>query len=65
METKRGYCEDCDAPRKLERPTANHVVHLIITIITMGLWLPVWLMACVRFGGWQCSTCGGKDVHKN
>jgi len=31
-------------------------------VLTCGLWLLVWLAACVRIGGWQCTECGGKQV---
>lgn len=31
----------------VKRP-ANHVLHLLLTIFTFGLWTPVWIiMACV------------------
>jgi hypothetical protein len=26
----------------------NHVLHLILTILTAGLWLPVWILLVVQ-----------------
>lgn len=58
-----GYCRNCAAPRKLERKGTNHILHLLLSIVTFGVWLIVWLLvARLRFGGWNCSVCGSDDV---
>lgn len=31
-----------------KKPETNHVVHAIISILTGGLWLPVWLILALR-----------------
>lgn len=48
------------------RGKTSHVLHFIITLLTGGLWLPVWIIATVRnkqwvpivakFDGW-CQGC--------
>jgi len=39
---------------------ANHVLHLLLTILTAGLWSIVWLLASIRIGGWRCEHCGSR-----
>lgn len=33
---------------KGKRP--NHVLHLILSLVTLGIWLPVWLVLAVVMG---------------
>jgi hypothetical protein len=62
LELKGGYCRDCDKTQKVFRKTPNHILHLILSIVTGGLWLIVWLILMIRFGGWRCDECGSKRV---
>ena len=43
------------AVRADRRKRPNHVLHLLLTLITAGLWLPVWLLIAMRSagGGWS------------
>ena len=56
-ETQR-YCPSCERNVLARRKGTNHVLHLLLSIITVGLWLPIWLLASVRMGGWRCASCG-------
>ncbi|WP_146678852.1 hypothetical protein [Pirellula sp. SH-Sr6A] len=38
------------------------MLHLLLSILTIGLWLICWLLACIKIGGWQCPNCGGKKL---
>jgi len=51
------HCPMCGAERICERPGPNHVLHLLLSLLTGGLWLFVWLVACLRVGGWHCTVC--------
>lgn len=31
-----------------ERKRVNHWMHLIVTILTGGLWLPIWIIQSIR-----------------
>jgi hypothetical protein len=53
-----GYCGRCKEPVLVRRRGANHILHLLLTICTAGLWLIVWLGVGIRFGGWRCTRCG-------
>jgi hypothetical protein len=39
----------------------NHVLHLILSVVTLGLWIPVWLFVSV-FGGEDHFTVSRPDV---
>lgn len=30
-----------------ERKKTNHLLHLILTLVTVGLWLPVWIIVAI------------------
>ncbi len=41
--------------------TPNHILHLVLSLFTCGLWLPVWLIIVLAsIGGYRCSKCGSK-----
>lgn len=52
------WCRRCQACTLHYRQAANHVLHFLITCFTCGLWLIVWFLLSVKFGGWQCRECG-------
>jgi hypothetical protein len=61
LQYKGGFCKTCDAPRKLERKGANHILHLLLSVITFGWWLIIWaLLSLPSIGGWRCSMCGSR-----
>lgn len=59
------YCSNCEKQTLWARPGTNHILHLLLTVLVCGFWLPVWVMASIRIGGWRCQTCGGKDRSLN
>jgi len=42
----------------IRRKGTNHVLHLLLTVLTAGLWLIVWILVSIKIGGWRCSQCG-------
>ena len=40
----------------------NHLLHLLLTLITGGLWLPIWALVCVRAATkpYRCPVCGAE-----
>lgn len=51
-------CARCNnlMPHTVKAP--NHVMHLIITLLTAGIWLIGWLIAVVMPGNAKCGKCG-------
>ena len=60
MQETQKRCDDCGRLVLARRPGPNHVFHLILTILTGGLWLIVWILSIPRMGGWRCSGCGAR-----
>ena len=57
----RRFCKTCGENRLAVRTTPNHVLHLILTILTAGLWAIVWvIVSVVSAGNFRCSQCGSK-----
>jgi len=62
MKYRAGYCDVCAENQKLERKSGNHVLHLILSIITLGWWVIIWILVAVSSEPWTCSKCGTKKV---
>ena len=55
------HCKRCKQMTMHLIPGTSHVLHVILSIITAGLWLPVWLLVHWNNRTWsQCSSCGRK-----
>ena len=54
------YCKNCDTNVLAIRQSPNHILHLLLSIVTCGWWLIVWFLVSIKMGGWQCSRCGSK-----
>lgn len=53
------FCAHCNKNTMATGTTPNHVLHLILTLFTVGLWLIVWvLVAAGKIGGYRCTQCG-------
>lgn len=53
------YCKQCEAKTLHTQPSTSHVLHLLLSFVTFGLWLIVWaiVIANNRNQG-QCTACG-------
>jgi len=60
MEQSQQYCQHCSRQVLAARKTPNHVLHLLLTVITMGFWIPIWVLSSIQLGGWLCQSCGCK-----
>lgn len=43
-----------------EKPGTNHVLHLILSIVTFGLWVFVWVLVSLSNASnpYRCPSCG-------
>ena len=53
-----GYCGHCQKDILVRAQTPNHLLYLVLSIITSGFWLIVWVIICLRSSKWICSQCG-------
>lgn len=61
-EKKSGFCKTCDKQTLVFRKGTNHLLHLLLTVFTAGIWAIVWIGSAIKFGGWRCATCGSNKV---
>lgn len=54
----RLYCTTCQRETPHQVQGINHLLHLILTLLVCGLWLPVWIMLAVAGGNAACTRCG-------
>jgi hypothetical protein len=52
------FCDRCNEYVLAVRGGPNHILHLLLSILTVGLWVPIWLIVSLQVGGWRCSKCG-------
>ena len=56
----RAFCTHCRREQTFIHAPLSNRFHLILTVVTFGLWLPVW--AALLFGRslrpWRCKQCG-------
>ena len=53
-----GWCKTCGRQVMIRRKGTNHILHLLLTIFTAGLWIIVWILVSIKIGGWRCTSCG-------
>lgn len=57
------YCATCGQQRLFVKQKPNHVLHLILSVLTVGIWalfvwIPLTMIAASK--GARCTTCGQK-----
>lgn len=54
------YCYVCGKQSRYVKPRINHTLHLILAIVTIGIWGIVWLILGLSNSGKpvRCVTCG-------
>jgi zinc-ribbon domain len=53
-----GFCKGCNRQVVVRRQGTNHVLHLLLALVTVGIWIPIWLLLSIKIGGWRCGSCG-------
>lgn len=56
----RAYCRRCRHDQVFLRAQMHHGVHLLFSVLTLGLWSVSWLSIYLghRFRPWRCEHCG-------
>lgn len=55
---KTDWCGRCGKERLFRRHEPEHWLHLGLSIVSGGWWLPVWLYLTLFRGPFRCSRCG-------
>lgn len=53
-------CKRCGEPTEHLEKKPSHLLHLILTILTLGLWAVVWVLLSLGSGAAKCTECGKK-----
>ena len=53
----RRFCPTCDKFVGSIANGPNHVLHLILTLVTFFCWTPIWLLVSISNKRWHCSEC--------
>jgi hypothetical protein len=56
------YCIDCDKRVRVTRTGPNHLLHLILTVFTGGLWVFVWVFTGLKGSPYRCDICGSDNL---
>ena len=66
MQRASKFCSYCDRMVLAERSNGSDTAHIILILVTGGLWLVVMMayamfrlcLSATRFSGWRCTVCG-------
>ena len=56
----RAHCPRCRHQQTFIKARLNHPLHLVLSLLTAGLWLVSWAALCVGkvLRPWRCEHCG-------
>jgi len=58
IEQSAAYCKTCQKQVLIQRTSANHILHLVLSLITFGVWLVIWFLVATDKKPWRCVHCG-------
>jgi len=63
MKQTSSYCATCGKQTLHAKEGISNLLHLILSIITVGLWIPVWIFLGLKSTGskMRCQVCGTKS----
>jgi len=53
-------CRSCGVPTLHVYDQPSHLLHFFLSLLTLGLWLPIWLLVSVVRRPPACTRCGKK-----
>lgn len=56
-------CKACRKPTLHVEPSTSHILHLLLSILTFGVWIIFWVFIAASNGSRaRCTVCGG-NIH--
>ncbi len=52
------YCRTCGKATLHIEDQTNHLLHLLLSVLTAGAWIIVWILAAASFRKPRCTICG-------
>ena len=58
--TVQRHCPVCGQYRLFAKQGPSHILHLLLSLVTLGMWLPVWFLCVLlsAFEPFRCMACG-------
>ncbi len=55
-----GFCKTCEKQSAIVKAGTNHILHLLLTVLCCGWWLPLWALITISNASndYKCSSCG-------
>jgi len=59
MRTRLQFCRTCAGKRTFEKTVVRHDIHLLLTVLSLGLWGFCWLLISIKSFAtpWRCRKC--------
>lgn len=54
---EEAFCDSCGTKVVVSRLAPLHGLHALLTLVTVGIWLPVWGILWCRSPPWRCASC--------
>jgi hypothetical protein len=56
------HCNKCKCNTRHERRRTTELWGFVLTVLTCGLWAPIWVMTSIidTARGYSCGMCGGR-----
>lgn len=51
------FCKTCQRQVRITSKRPNHIFHLLMFLLTGGLWLVMWILVSLCYD-WRCTHCG-------
>lgn len=66
IKEKSMFCKNCSKYVMVRKYGLNHIFHLILSLITAGFWLIIWLLLIIlnSFKNYRCTQCGSTNLSK-
>lgn len=55
--TVMAHCASCGRARPHLQPTTSHLLHLVLSLFTLGLWVVIWVLAALSTNKATCTVC--------
>ena len=57
----QSFCRTCGRPTLHTKNGTNHILHLLLTLVTCGCWVVIWALdgLCHMVTRPRCTQCGG------
>ena len=59
------YCKNCKKSTVQVKQRANHILHLLLSVVTVGIWLIVWFFIALFTSDTPTCTICGNEVKNN